>query len=283
LTGAALAGANLSGADLTDARGLTPEKLASAYGDECTILPLGFRRPISWQGFEIALAEGVSVANAWPRARANFEPDASGQSYVGKNLSKVNLSKAKLIGFNFTEADLSAADLSMSKLNAAMLCAADLTNANLSDASLIEADLTGAKLVDASLERTKLGHAFLAGANCAGACFERADLRGATLSGVSSLTQAQIESAVGDKSTRIPAVLVRPNHWLTFLEVVTLGPDEVSKWREFNDYNLSGRSFRQANVAGIESAPAYPCSMRFHRSQHVKSQSGGGQLKRCRP
>ena len=202
LTGAALAGAEPRVLpDLTDARGLTSEQLASAHGDEHTVLPVGFRHPAPWQSFEVALAEGVPVANAWRLARAEV-PDLSGLSYVARCLSKINLSRAKLVGCDFS--------------------GADLTEANLRYASLIEADLTDAKLVGASFESAKLNYARLNGADCAGARLDGADLSGAMLATVSNLTQSQIETAIGDRSTRLPGGLVRPNHWLTFLEAVAL-------------------------------------------------------------
>jgi hypothetical protein len=38
-------------------------------------------------------------------------------------------------------------------------------------------------------------------------------VRGTDMSGCLFLTQPQVEAAVGDAATRIPAVLTRPAHW----------------------------------------------------------------------
>ena len=80
----------------------------------------------------------------------------------------------------------------------AKLTKADLRGANLRGALLIAADLRGADLREADL---------------IGADLRDADLRGADLTGSLFLTQMQVNSARGDAHTKIPAVLVRPEHW----------------------------------------------------------------------
>jgi uncharacterized protein YjbI with pentapeptide repeats len=81
---------------------------------------------------------------------------------------------------------------------------ADLRGANYRGASLrgaycIGADLRGADLRNADLLGTDL---------------RAADLRGADLTGCLFLTQPQLEAARGDASTKIPAALRRPAHWV---------------------------------------------------------------------
>jgi len=83
-------------------------------------------------------------------------------------------------------------------LMGARLKGADLRGANLRGAYLIAADLTGADLREADL---------------IGADLRDARLEGADLTGGIFLTQAQINAARGDGSTRIPASLNRPAHW----------------------------------------------------------------------
>ncbi|WP_330368709.1 pentapeptide repeat-containing protein [Alkaliphilus metalliredigens] len=74
----------------------------------------------------------------------------------------------------------------------------DLRGENLRGAYLIAADLRG---VD------------LSGADVIGADFRDADLRGANLSRSIFLTQAQINTAKGDTSTKLPLSLTSPTHW----------------------------------------------------------------------
>lgn len=83
-------------------------------------------------------------------------------------------------------------------LMGARLKGADLRGANLRGAYLIAADLTGADLREADL---------------IGADLRDARLQGADLTGSIFLTQAQVNAARGDGSTKIPASLSRPAHW----------------------------------------------------------------------
>ncbi|ADI04171.1 pentapeptide repeat-containing protein [Streptomyces bingchenggensis BCW-1] len=80
----------------------------------------------------------------------------------------------------------------------ARLRGADLRGANLRGALLIAADLTGADLRSADL---------------IGVDFRDADLTGADLTGAVFLTQAQLNAAKGDVTTRLPGTLSRPAHW----------------------------------------------------------------------
>jgi Pentapeptide repeats (8 copies) len=92
----------------------------------------------------------------------------------------------------------SAADHRREMLLGADLRRADLRCANLRGAVLVGADLSGADL--------RL-------ADVTGSDLRGADLRGADLSGALFLRQGQLESAVGDGRTRLPAGLRRPTHW----------------------------------------------------------------------
>jgi Pentapeptide repeats (8 copies) len=83
-------------------------------------------------------------------------------------------------------------------LMGAKLAGADLRGANLRGAWLIAADLTGADL--------RL-------ADCIGADLRDARLAGADLTGAIFLTQPQVNAALGDARTRLPAGLERPAHW----------------------------------------------------------------------
>ena len=85
---------------------------------------------------------------------------------------------------------------------------ADLIGTDLRRTQLRNAGLRGAYLIGADLRGLDLGTADLLGAD-----LRAADVRGTDLSGCLFLTQPQVEAAVGDAATRIPAVLSRPGHW----------------------------------------------------------------------
>ncbi len=84
----------------------------------------------------------------------------------------------------------------------------DLVGADLREADLRGAGLRGAVLVAANLTGADLGLADLTGAD-----LRDADLSGADLRTALFLTQAQLDAARGDATTRVPDALVRPAHW----------------------------------------------------------------------
>ncbi|WTT99361.1 pentapeptide repeat-containing protein [Kitasatospora sp. NBC_00070] len=85
---------------------------------------------------------------------------------------------------------------------------ADLMGARLAGANLRGANLRGAYLIAADLKRADLREADLIGVD-----FRDADLTGADLTGALFLTQAQLNAARGDASTRLPSGLRKPGHW----------------------------------------------------------------------
>ena len=98
------------------------------------------------------------------------------------------------------------------------LAKADLRGADLSGANLNRADLRGAHLFRADLGGAYLHGANLCGADLGGAHFRGADLsgahlRGADLSGVLDLEQWRLDSALGDRSTKLPDGLHHPERW----------------------------------------------------------------------
>ena len=85
---------------------------------------------------------------------------------------------------------------------------ADLVGTDLRSIDLRGADLRGALLLGADLRGADLTLADLTGADLRGA-----DLRGADLRDALFLTPSQLESARGDRGTRLAAALERPAHW----------------------------------------------------------------------
>jgi uncharacterized protein YjbI with pentapeptide repeats len=85
---------------------------------------------------------------------------------------------------------------------------ADLIGADLRGARLDGANLRGACLIRARLTRASLRLADLTSAD-----LRDADLCGADLRRALFVTQAQVDAASGDASTRLPPGLTRPAHW----------------------------------------------------------------------
>jgi uncharacterized protein YjbI with pentapeptide repeats len=86
---------------------------------------------------------------------------------------------------------------------------AELIGADLRRRDLRNANLRGAYLIGADLRGADLGTADLLGAD-----LRNTDVRGADLSRCLFLTQPQVTAARGDLSTRLPAALRRPAHWV---------------------------------------------------------------------
>jgi uncharacterized protein YjbI with pentapeptide repeats len=89
----------------------------------------------------------------------------------------------------------------------------DRQGADLIGARLARADLKGASLRGARLIGADLRHADLTLADLTGADLRGTDLRGADLAQGLFVTQAQLDAAEGDASTRLPPSLTRPAHW----------------------------------------------------------------------
>jgi hypothetical protein len=109
------------------------------------------------------------------------------------------------------------ADLHRASLNGADFGRADLREASFDGAYLVGAFLSHADLRLASFDGAHLDGALLVGADLDGANLSRASLNGADFSGATldnaQATQAQIDSARGDRDTKLPAGLKKPEHW----------------------------------------------------------------------
>jgi len=144
--------------------------------------------------------EGALAWNAWRAEYPGITPDlreivpSLGEKQLGPahggpiDLTDALLNRANLHSATLMEARLFNADLRESNLAMALLAGADLSFANLSGAILDHADLRDANLQDALLE-------------------------GARLDLARNLTQAQIDTALGDAWTSLPADLHAPESW----------------------------------------------------------------------
>jgi uncharacterized protein YjbI with pentapeptide repeats len=143
------------------------------------------------------------------------------------NLQFANLDEAHLEGAFLRNAKLSNAGMEGTNLRGANLWDAHMNDANLSQADLRGADLTGAylkgahmvahlrgaSLRDADLEGAIMMLTDLTGVDLTSAVLKGAMLDGADLTNAIGVTQEQIDSAIGDTSTKLPADIVMPESW----------------------------------------------------------------------
>jgi hypothetical protein len=201
--------------------------------EECSIPPCPPNA--SPRSREEAVKIYVGIERKQGRAAKLQQANLAGLTLSHLNLSGVDLSGANLQAATLREARLSKADLSNANLFHADLRGADLSGANLAAAMFHAADLTGAMVVGAVLKEAKLGEcaegqfSLGTGESYKGAVLTNADLdraelenssmcgvdfSGAKLAGAIHLTQAQIDSAKGNRLTTLPAHLGRPKHWM---------------------------------------------------------------------
>jgi uncharacterized protein YjbI with pentapeptide repeats len=102
---------------------------------------------------------------------------------VRKNVRSNKNTKKLQRGSMFLGAKMRSADLRGANLRGALMIAADFREADLRDCDFIGADMRDT------------------------------DFRGADLTGSFFLTQAQVNSAKGNKHTKLPSGLKRPDHW----------------------------------------------------------------------
>ncbi len=156
--------------------------------------------------------------------RANFDgayllganlkaADLTLTSFIGTNLNEANLEESNLVAAGLVRARLFQANLQGADLGNAILRRANFQDAKLRKANLFGTDLRGTNFQNADLSDANLGVASLEKTNFEGANLTRADLRGSDLSTAKGLTQEQLNSALGDKDTKIPEGLTRPKHW----------------------------------------------------------------------
>ncbi len=93
-------------------------------------------------------------------------------------------------------------------LRGAVIGGADLTDADLTAARLDAAKIAHGTLVRAVLREAELGGAILTHVRLDGA-----NLSGADLSGAIGLTQAQVDTALGNGATKLPVGLSMPASW----------------------------------------------------------------------
>lgn len=143
--------------------------------------------------------------------RANLEGrDLSSLALAGMVLTSAMLRRTDLSGSDFTGAEMHGVDLRDAEALGGTFVGANLAVARLRHAKLRGSVFTGASLKGADLGGADLCEAKLGDADLTGAILLGARLGGADLSGVSGLTQGQLEGVKGDARTRLPPGLFLP-------------------------------------------------------------------------
>ena len=203
LTHANLSDANLSGANLDHAN-LSDANLSRVNLENTSLLDVNLSDAnLSRASLHQVDLEGANLINANLFDANLFSANLSDSNLSGANLSDADLSDANLIDANLSRANLSGANLSGAELESAKLSDANLSNTNLEGANLEYSNLEGANLSGANLDGTNLEEANL----------KNASLVGADLSESDRLQQEQIDEAKGDKKTKLPEDITRPESW----------------------------------------------------------------------
>lgn len=129
-----------------------------------------------------------------------------GKSCTACNLFQANLSYQDGEKMDLSNARLRQSNMALSTFNDMNLKGANLSVANLFGARFNRADFSHANFEHVTAVGTYFGSSTFTGANLTGANFSGADL---TL--VKGLTQAQLDQACGDASTRLPKGKTIPN------------------------------------------------------------------------
>jgi uncharacterized protein YjbI with pentapeptide repeats len=129
----------------------------------------------------------------------------AGQSCSGCNLFQADLAYRDLPGIDVSGARLRQANMSLATMNIS-----NFDNANLSVANLFGARVTGSSFRNTDLSSAVLVGSYFGSSNLSRANLSGANLSGAEMANVTGLTQAQLNSACGDASTKLPAGLHIP-------------------------------------------------------------------------
>jgi len=152
-----------------------------------------------------ALLCALAVAGAASAQNPAQIQRAATASCPGCNLFQADFTNREMRGRDYSRARLRQANLSASIMNRTSFAGADLRDVNAYGALFSSANFSGADLTNA----TFVG-AYLQGANFRGANLTGVNFAGAEMDRATGLTQAQLNAACGDETTRLPAGLRLP-------------------------------------------------------------------------
>ncbi len=152
-----------------------------------------------------AVLAGAPALPAMAQNPAQIARAGGGANCPGCNLFQADYSNQEMKGRNFAGARLRQSDLSLSVMNRTTFAHADLRDVNAYGGVFSSANFSGADLTNATFVGT-----YLEGSNFSGARLTGANFSGAEMARVAGLTQAQLNTACGDSSTRLPGGLRIP-------------------------------------------------------------------------
>ncbi|MEM9573129.1 MAG: pentapeptide repeat-containing protein [Pseudomonadota bacterium] len=147
----------------------------------------------------LILVAGMASLPALAQDATEIAKVRDGQSCVGCNLFQAELSYQDAQKIDLSGARLRQSSLALTTYDDVNLSGANLSIANLFGARFNRTNFSRANLQNAAAVGTYFGASNLSGANLTGA-----NLSGADLSLAKGLTQAQLNQACGDSSTRLP-------------------------------------------------------------------------------
>jgi uncharacterized protein YjbI with pentapeptide repeats len=175
--------------------------------DELVALSVLAGRNVTWEADKHLDLPSLDLREASLAGINLAHADLSQTHFEGANLNTAVLDDATMVGTFLCGADLTGAYLERAVLTSATLGGASLSGAHLAQAKLQNADLSIANLADADLHGADIRRGKLSGANLNGANLFGADLRAAV-----GLTQAQLDSALTNETTRVsPGLTVQPS------------------------------------------------------------------------
>ncbi len=185
--------------------GKTPEEIAGVKGAD-----------LEHRNLRYSVAYNAFFVNSYLKGA-----DARGSDFRESDLRKADLRYADLRGANFRyarmagadlrETDLSETNLRETNLTMARLQGAKLTGAQFRDAMIHGADFSDADLQRADFKDAKFVDPALPGDVLEGAKLVRVSFAGANLTGVTNLTQGQLDLCVVDAKTKLPPGLTLPS------------------------------------------------------------------------
>jgi len=167
-----------------------------------------------------ALCAAIALAAIWAGNASAFWPFADSTAHLSRApayagaCEDCDLSGRILAGARLTDSVFNGSDFSQAVLTRADASGSEFAGANFTDADLRRTKLIGAVCPRAVFERATMVNADARGADFRRAIFsaanvtrmniEGADISGADLSTAAGLTQRQLDTACGDRRTRLP-------------------------------------------------------------------------------
>jgi uncharacterized protein YjbI with pentapeptide repeats len=155
----------------------------------------------------LALAAALTAA-ALPAFAQNM--GQIDRSRAGASCPRCNLFQADFNGLEMRARDFSGARLRQSDLGLSVMNRVSFAGADLRDVDAYGAVFTGASFQRANLTHASLVGTYLQGADFRGAVLQGTNFSGAEMNRATGLTQAQLNQACGDSSTRLPPGLRIP-------------------------------------------------------------------------